>query len=110
MALPAQCVQPLLKTSFPLALSNDLIPEMAISEPPCREIRQNGERSVGVSKNEPFSEHAARTATLPTGGGECEILILFEVLPQIADRHPQGNPDVCQASPFPYRAPRVWLP
>ena len=33
-------------------LSNDLISEMAISESPCREIRQNGEQSVGLSKNE----------------------------------------------------------
>jgi hypothetical protein len=35
-------------------LSSDWMSEMAISEPPCREIRQNGEQVVGCCKTKVF--------------------------------------------------------
>jgi hypothetical protein len=45
--------QPLLETSLPFPRgSNDLISEMAISESPCRQIRQDGEQSVGYRKTD----------------------------------------------------------
>ena len=43
-------------------LSNDLISEMAISESPCREIKQNGEQSVGCCKTKDFRQMGLQSA------------------------------------------------